>query len=345
MIRWALLVIVVVVGLVVQYAPVYDAGFIYEDHHAFSTTHGAQPLPSPWSTGAPPVVRLSPKFLTQATFYLQQDSSSSVLRLTNVGLHLGVGVLLLILLRRLGATGMAAALGTVLFLLNPVAIESVAYITGRSELLAALGILITCLAVTSPVGSFFVPIGLTIALLGKHSGAVVMALAPLVYAAHTRWREWVWPFLFTAPVVAMSIFYADALAYGDQIHWARWAMLQATAAYRLTFVSVWPLFNQTVDYDYVVVPLVFQASCLLSLGVLAFVAWQLTKVSVLMPLGIFTILIVSLPRLIVQTPFSLLNEHQWYSALLGFAAFMAGLWDWYYAPINVEGGSTCAADS
>jgi tetratricopeptide (TPR) repeat protein len=59
-------------------------------------------------------------------------------RITNLALHLLCGLALFALLRRLPAPAEAALSGTAVFLLHPLQSESIIYIWGRSEILAAL---------------------------------------------------------------------------------------------------------------------------------------------------------------------------------------------------------------
>lgn len=68
-------------------------------------------------------------------------------RITNLALHLLCGLALMALLRRLPMTVEAALSGTAVFLLHPLQSESIIYIWGRSEILAALFSLLCLLLV------------------------------------------------------------------------------------------------------------------------------------------------------------------------------------------------------
>ena len=65
--------------------------------------------------------------------------------LVNVLLHGAVSALVVVLLLRLGAPAVAAAVGGVLFAIHPVHVEAVAGIVGYAELMSALFVLVACL--------------------------------------------------------------------------------------------------------------------------------------------------------------------------------------------------------
>ncbi len=76
-----------------------------------------------------------------STFALERAwlrSGPAAMRLTNVALHAAVACVLLLAALRLGAPRAAAAAGALLFALHPVQTEAVTYISGRTDLLAAL---------------------------------------------------------------------------------------------------------------------------------------------------------------------------------------------------------------
>jgi tetratricopeptide (TPR) repeat protein len=65
--------------------------------------------------------------------------------LTNVLLHAGVSLAVAALARRLAGGAVAAALAGLLFALHPIHTESVAFISGRTDVLAALGVVLAVL--------------------------------------------------------------------------------------------------------------------------------------------------------------------------------------------------------
>jgi tetratricopeptide (TPR) repeat protein len=74
------------------------------------------------------------------------DAGAPAMLALNVWLHVGVSLLVLALGRRLGFSSSASALGALLFAVHPVHAEAVAWITGRSELLACGFLLMAWLA-------------------------------------------------------------------------------------------------------------------------------------------------------------------------------------------------------
>jgi len=74
------------------------------------------------------------------------DEGAPAMLALNVWLHVAVSLLVLALARRLGFSSSASALGALLFAVHPVHAEAVAWITGRSELLACGFLLMAWLA-------------------------------------------------------------------------------------------------------------------------------------------------------------------------------------------------------
>jgi hypothetical protein len=88
-----------------------------------------------------PVGRSPYRPLTAVSYALDWTvggGEASFFHWSNVALHALVSALVVLLLFRLGATTIAAALGGVVFAVHPVHVEVVANITGRSELLVGL---------------------------------------------------------------------------------------------------------------------------------------------------------------------------------------------------------------
>jgi tetratricopeptide (TPR) repeat protein len=85
---------------------------------------------------------------------------------TNLALHAGVAALAFLLARRAGARPAHAALAAGLFALHPRLSESVAWISGRSDLLAALGVLAALLLHRTEPGAWAARGAAALALLG-----------------------------------------------------------------------------------------------------------------------------------------------------------------------------------
>lgn len=115
---------------------------------------------------------------------------------TNVLLHACVVSLLAFLLLSLGGAGLACWSALALFAAHPALADSVAWISGRSSMLCALGGLLGALCVVALAGrpstwargglAAVAAAGLLAALLGKEDGVVFGALYPLLAARASR---------------------------------------------------------------------------------------------------------------------------------------------------------------
>ncbi len=108
----------------------------------------------------------------------------------SVGLHLAVIALLGALAWRLGYSEAGVSLLVLLGAIHPLTVESVAYATARSELLAATGVL---LAVWCAAGRWWRPwpilgmlAGTIFGMLSKESAVVVVGLVPLTIYVRSR---------------------------------------------------------------------------------------------------------------------------------------------------------------
>jgi tetratricopeptide (TPR) repeat protein len=147
----------VVVALLASYLPVLGAPFIWDDHHLIERTPLVQELhplydyfgESFWQsdelgqgrTYYRPLVVLS--LALDHHFY---GDSPGGFHVTNLIFHVLSTVLLFRLLRARGAGGNAAVLGAALWALHPRLTEAVAWISGRTDVLASFFVLCALLA-------------------------------------------------------------------------------------------------------------------------------------------------------------------------------------------------------
>ena len=147
----------VVVVLLASYLPVLGAPFIWDDHHLIERTPLVQELhplrdyfgESFWQsddlgqgrTYYRPLVVLS--LALDHHFY---GDSPGGFHVTNLAVHVLSTVLLFRLLRARGAGGNAAVLGAALWALHPRLTEAVAWISGRTDVLASCFVLCALLA-------------------------------------------------------------------------------------------------------------------------------------------------------------------------------------------------------
>jgi Flp pilus assembly protein TadD len=183
----------VLLAVVAWSASVLLGGFAYDDRQAIHE--------NPVATGSLPVAEAFRRdywhhvgdaghYRPLATLSLRLDHALYGERawgyhLTNVLLHALVVAGLAFLLLRLRGAGRGAFLGLLVFAVHPVLADSVAWISGRSSMISALGGVLALAAVVGlrrmPMVLPGVTLGLLVALLGKEDG-VVFVLPVLVLA-------------------------------------------------------------------------------------------------------------------------------------------------------------------
>lgn len=204
-------------------------------------------------------------------------------------------------------------------LLHPGHMEAVAYAAARPDLIATVGLLVAVLGTTVAHGWPLVLGGFWLGWQGKEIAAVGLVLVPLLWWARTGRRAWlVWVGLLALVVGCWWQREIGAMPYARVHAPDDWALTQAVAATRLIWLVVWP-FGYTVDPNVEVT----WRSGLLALGTLGGLARLAQKRRGLTALGLAWIGLVILPRLIVQTPGSVMNAHQWYPAWPGVALIVA----------------------
>ena len=261
----------------------------------------------------------------------------------SLAMHVVVAWLTVLLMRRLGLSRSAQAVAAVIVTLHPLSVETVAYAAQQSELVAAIGVLTACVLATYRWWRPSVAVGIVAALwlgvLGKESALVGLGLVPLIMALRP-WRP-AWAQLWIPALVATCALLAGLLYYGGwspvvnigeapgaTVLWGEWVRLQSTAAVRLLWLLVVPVGPFTVDYDYHRVSMTMQIGSVVLLLLLAGSAlrgWMESRSYV--TAGILWLLIILVPRFIVHTPRSVMNEHQVYLWLPGFALVVGAIMD------------------
>ncbi len=105
----------------------------------------------------------------------------------------------------------------------------------------------------------------------------------------------------------------------------RWASVQAGAAISLCAMSIIPI-GLTPVHDFLTLPIALRVGCLLALLLWPFAAWDLRRTRPLMALGIAWMFWSIVPRLFILTAPSTLNEHQFYTPLMGMVMIGVSLW-------------------
>lgn len=317
-------VFIVGLWLALVYAVCQTTQSTYEDHRQIQRALDQQ---SPNLFGL--------RGLATMSIWLQAHISTSpaIFRAVNLGLGGLVSLLVGAIAWKMGASGWLAGGAMAL---HPLTVETMAMISGRRELVAALGVLAAVgVMVWSRQDALFAAslmagLALLMALGGKESAIVGLMLVPLAALATLRgdygkqsariallagvslvvWACWSHRLVGEFPNIQMSDI--------------AWAQLQTLAAARLIVLSIVP-FHQTVDYDYNALPQLFIVTAPVVLALLVVYAVSLWREHRVAAFGLAWVAIVILPRLIVHTPTSYFNEHEWYLALAGVAFAVDGL--------------------
>jgi tetratricopeptide (TPR) repeat protein len=154
--RWILVGLVALATL--PYLNALAAGFVYDDAGLVVEHPAVQGEFAPWTAltsaywgeaRAADTALWRP--ITTLSFAIDDavaDDSAAWMHAVNVALHMGVVLAGFALARRLGASTGVAAAASALFAVHPLHTEAVTWISGRAEILAALGVLVALLAAT-----------------------------------------------------------------------------------------------------------------------------------------------------------------------------------------------------
>jgi tetratricopeptide (TPR) repeat protein len=158
--RTALALALALACAALAHAPALDVGFVRDDHllvEANPLVQEPRPLPEYfarafWSVPTGPGVERYWRPLTLLSFALDWRVSGGVPRrfhATNLALHLACTALVFALARRAGASAAAAGLAAAAFGAFPRGSEAVAWVSGRTDVLATLGALAALLLYTT----------------------------------------------------------------------------------------------------------------------------------------------------------------------------------------------------
>ncbi|MBM3315194.1 glycosyltransferase family 39 protein, partial [candidate division WOR-3 bacterium] len=218
----ALLLGFVALVAVVQYLPTLGYGFVWDDSQLIAGNRllaGSGPLEvfgrGFWA-GSPEPARGSAaayyRPLTNLSFWLDlhvAGGAAWLFHLVNVVLNAAAAVLVTLLIWELLRSGIWAALGGLLFACHPSHVESVAFISGRTDLLVAVFTtaagfaLLRSLRKRDPRWWTVVLAGYALALLSKETALLfplLVAVAPLL--TRTRYSTRYWLLLAAAVLIA-----------------------------------------------------------------------------------------------------------------------------------------------
>jgi hypothetical protein len=309
-VKWALLVVALAAY---EFSPLLNAGFVYEDARWLEASDGMT------VSMADLTLQRAPRLLTRYSFSWQRRAGHSPLAFhaLNLALHVIVCALVALLVSEVSslAVGLCAAS---LFLLYPLNMEAVGYVSGRADLIAAIGVLCACLCGLRGqwIGVLF---GLGLGVLGKESAIVGLPLVALVRAmAYGRKSDYVASGVLASAVMAAAWFVAPS----EAVWTPTWAGLQMAAWVRHVAQTVIPI-GSSVDFNYRALPVSVLAIAAVFTAGLSELAWRWRWSAPLLAGGLAWMLIAAMPRFVAVTPHSLLNEHQFYVPRIGAAIMVA----------------------
>lgn len=298
-------------GIAYEYASIQSAGFVFED-----------PL---WMASCPHRFASIRRSLTQWSWCKERDAghSARTFHAVNIALHLTVSLLLGILTARLCRSEILGWAAAALFALQPMAIESAMYIAGRGELIAALGVMLASLSALE--GYWLLAVAsLALGIAGKETAIVgVIAMVLVLRAKHVITDKTVHVVGVGMAAFVLAVVWYESLTNLSLIQRLAWAGTQAASAIGLLAVSVTTL-GQTPTHDFVTLPIavVCVATCVYG----SLPLWAKYAQNWRVSFGLNWIFWTVVPRLLVPTPNSPLNEHQFYVPLMGLPLMTASLW-------------------
>lgn len=310
------LVALAIVLMCVAYARIIPAPFVYEDAMSVKAVDRLTwQTPSGWLTTGRALTRLS-----LDANYLYGGMNPMGYHAVNVGLHGLNGALVYALGTAIMPTA-AAAVAASVFLLHPIQREAVSYVSGRSELLSTLFVLLALWCVTGPLtkrrGVGFL-LCAAAAMASKETGAVVVLLAPLLAWVVKSDREW-YALIALIPGVAMlhavAALHSNYYAFASPRQWLGFPALQSVALWSHLWHVV-TLQGFSIDHDIEVIAPALALCALIAVLAWCVVSGLLLRRSAVIGFALAWPLLALAPRFVIRIP-EYLNEHQLYLPLIG----------------------------
>ena len=346
----ALILLALLAATAAVYAPLRAAPFVFEDENWMPEL--TEPVAS-----TPLTIRPS-RTLTHATFRWTYDHfnlAPAPWHLTNVGLHLVNGVLVYAVTATV-ATPLVALGAASLFLVHPLNSEAVSYVTGRTDLLATMFVLLAVLTALSTwhwALRASVCLGLLVCAWSSKEMGIVGG--PLVLLAVWRWqRPRVPRLVICASAIGVGIYvgamwgrFVGALtmvgnAGGSFLAVRDYAVLQVGMIWKYMVMALWPI-GQTIDHDALALGPVWLALSAAGCVLVLIAAWALWRRWPTMAWSITWVVVALAPRLVVRTS-EFITEPQMYLALIGvwigLSSAAIGAWNALMA-LDRDGWSLC----
>ncbi len=290
------------------YWPAMHSSFVYDDAHFVLNNdvarHGAFTI----RTDRP---------LTLASYWLNFHTTGEnplYFHLTNLAIHLINGLLVFLAAQSVfGLSEASAVLAGGVFLLHPLASEAVVYISGRSELLATVFILLSVLLFAK---SRYVLAGIAmfLAIASKEIGLLTPALWWITAKKRSTWH--------IAAFAVVGVLISPLRAYLGVI-WQNAHLSGCYAILSLLARAVLPI-GLSVDHDFTSQPWIFGLLAAWLIGLAVFIALVARARGMTGGLAFLWIAALTLPHVLVEPP-GYFTEHHMYAPLLGIAIILASI--------------------
>ena len=331
--------LLIVIAVMAVYANSLDNAFQYDDRHSIVENPHIRSLqdipaffthPEYFSRDADKAMYRPLLLLSFALNYAWGQYDVSSYHLVNVSLHLICALLVWGILRHIHQPPCMSLLGAVFFAVHPLATEPVNYISSRSELMAAAGVLAGFLlylrSEEKKRAAYQVASALCFAAgLMSKSVALVLPLWIVIWQWHsgrlsTTWSK-LWPYALVAVAYVLTVrnFLIKAVLSEPVRSWPEQLGTQAKALIYYAMLFFAP-FKLNVDHGFTTSgfgELIVILSAL-ALASLFFLLGGLSR------LGILWILTALLPTLLVPLNV-LVNEHRLYLPLVGLVIALLGM--------------------
>lgn len=278
---------------------VFDDKILVEENPLVKSTHL---LPNVFKTGiydywsgAQPYDRMF-RPLQMLSYYLDYNLwglNPAGFRLSNILLHLLNSILVFYLLIRLFNNKLLAAASSILFLVHPAQISSVAYISGRGDLLSAFFILACCVLFLKFLGSknyafyFLSILAAALAFLSRENALLIIIFLTLIsiIAKGKAKLKYLSGFLILSlayPAIRFIIFGSSGInTHADYISGALSLVNFFNIIWHYILLLLWPvnlrMFNSTAFINQLSIPALFLSILGLILLVVVILKWQKVK--------------------------------------------------------------------
>lgn len=312
---------------VISYWPSYSAPFVYEDTNFVSENLAVRGEQN---------IQIRARFFSALVNWVnwRVAPSSGSFHRVNVVIHLVNGLLVYSIASVFGVSLMAFV-AAFIFLLHPIQTEAVAYIAGRTELLSVFFVLLSLHLIVRQkcVGwgrALLILLCMGLAVSAKESAIVGFGLIALVLwyrrisLSYSLLGTCVVLGSLIALAISWTVFKNDFLARSDRdvFDYAAW---QATAFWRYMGLVLWPAgFN--IDHDFDILPRWVAGLSIIGIGVINYI-WVLARGHGSRSMFIFSwawVMIALSIRFVMRQP-ELLNEHQFYTAMVGISLLLASI--------------------